>query len=210
MFIIPPPFFSYQDMKLGILDCGIGNSASLSHVLTEAGFEHEIISDPNKFRQTRTLIIPGVGSFDQCIKNVRSLSFFEELNKKVFNEELNVLGICCGAQVMGVSSEEGTSKGFGWLPFQCKHFATESLRSPHCGWNTVESQLFPNQEYYYFTHSFYFSAFSDDVETGITSYGHLTFPSLILRKNLCAIQFHPEKSHKQGVRLIQDILERWH
>ena len=197
-------------MKLGILNCGIGNSASLSHVLREAGLDHRIVSHSKEFNQINTLIIPGVGSFDQCISNIKALSFFNNIDQKVLDEEINVLGICCGAQVMGVSSEEGTSHGFGWLPFQCKSFASASLRTPHCGWNTVQSNLLPKNEYFYFTHSYYFSPLCDDLEIGSTSYGHVTFPSLIFKKNLCAVQFHPEKSHAHGTMIIKRILERWH
>ncbi len=197
-----------------IVDYGLGNVGSILNMIRKIGGIAEISGDPNKIRNASKLILPGVGSFDQGIRNLERKGIIPTLNSMV--QKVPILGICLGAQLMTKSSEEGTLPGLGWFDAEVKKFSFPSeqsnLRIPHMGWNYVaikkESPLtndLPFEPKFYFVHSYYMQANNPDDIMLTTNYGE-NFVSALNHNNMYAVQFHPEKSHKYGLKIFQNFL----
>ena len=158
-----------------------------------------------------TVLLPGVGSYDLYMHSLNEAGFSEKLKKLSFERSLNIFGICSGAQVLFSGSEEGSSDGLGLLDGKVKKIrAYGNLKLPHIGWNKVEwrseksaSIISDETRPFYFCHSYCFPA-SDDI-IGETLYGK-KFPVFIKSNNICAIQFHPEKSYEQGLEILDKLL----
>jgi glutamine amidotransferase len=162
------------------------------------------------------IILPGVGAFDQGMENLINLQIKEILNKKVIEDKTPVLGICLGAQLMTMGSEEGSLPGLGWIDAETVKFRfndTVQYKSPHIGWNFVrqhkESRLLKEmnpESRFYFVHSYYIR--SKNTSDILTSTVHETeFTSSFERGNIVGVQFHPEKSHKFGMALLKNFAE---
>ena len=199
-----------------IVDYGMGNLGSVFNMIKKIGFDCKISSDKEVITSASKLILPGVGAFDNAMEKLKTLGFIEILNQKVLIEKTPILGICLGMQIMTNSSEEGVLPGLGWFDAVTKKFSfhdSENLKIPHMGWNFITPKkshpLFSDlksDSKFYFVHSYYVSckATSDSIST--TKYGS-DFTSAIAKNNIMATQFHPEKSHKYGFRLLNRFLE---
>lgn len=195
---------------IAIIDYNIGNISAVANMLQRIGVQSIIASKPNQIEQAERIILPGNGSFDACMRNLRESGMVPMLTDQVMNKKVPILGICVGAQMLGKDSEEGTEAGLGWLDMHVRRFPEKvGLRVPHMGWN----QAIPKQSNnplligledevrYYFVHSYYMDPANESEIMLETNYG-IEFASGISRGNISGVQFHPEKSHKYGKQLL--------
>ncbi len=199
-----------------IIDYGLGNLGSIKNMLRKIGYTSEISSDPEKISEASKIILPGVGAFDTGMSRLNDLGIINLLNKKAFDEQIPVLGICLGAQLMCKGSEEGQLKGLGWfdadvLSFRGRFIEEKDLPVPNMGWIDVtirkESLLttnLPSAPRYYFVHSFFISA-KNDADILLTAKYGFSYTAALQRENIFGVQFHPEKSHKYGFELLKNF-----
>jgi len=199
-----------------IIDYDTGNVGSIKNMIEYLGFNDvEISSDENRILNSTHLILPGIGSFDEGMKNLEKKGLDKIIREYAIKLKKPLLGICLGMQLLGLSSEEGTKPGLGLIPFHSIKFRLNNgLKVPHMGWNTIfikqpESPLLKemNNDYrFYFVHS-YHAVTDDSSHVLLTSdYGY-EFVVGICEGNVYGVQFHPEKSHKFGMKLMQNFLE---
>jgi len=199
---------------IGIIDYGIGNISSIRNMLDYLEIECRVITRPEQIAEVNKLILPGVGSFDNAMYNLKNQGWISPLNDGVIKKKMPILGICLGMQLMTNSSEEGSSSGLGWINAKTLKFKkTPGFRIPHMGWNTVKvkskSRLLiglSEMTYlrFYFVHSFYVSLENGSDEAMSTQYGY-EFTSSFAKENIFGVQFHPEKSHKYGMKLLSNF-----
>jgi imidazole glycerol-phosphate synthase subunit HisH len=200
-------------MKIGILDIGVGNIGSIKNMLTKIGVSYEILRETKSFNCVSKLILPGVGSFDSGMKKLCNSHFFDKLNDVVLNQNMPILGICLGMQLMTRGSEEGDLEGLGWIDADVVRFSPkkeENLKVPHMGWNYVRNckvsgiiDTSREKQKFYFVHSYH--VVCDDYNDVLleTDYGSVVFHSAFIHKNFIGCQFHPEKSHRYGMNLLK-------
>ena len=179
--------------------------------------EIKIIKETIDFKNLRHLIIPGVGSFDSGNMNLKKIGFIEKILTFSKDENNYLLGICLGAQLLFEKSEEDFEKSTGISIFKggCKLLKSDSeiIKVPHMGWNKINYQtnhsLFkdiPNDFYAYFVHSYYIKPEDTKIILGKTLHG-IDFPSIVGNRNNIGIQFHPEKSGKVGLKLLENFIK---
>lgn len=202
---------------IGIVDYGMGNLGSIQNMLSKIGEPAVITADPAVLRKSDKLILPGVGAFDKAVQNLQRDGLDDLLNELVIHDQKPILGICLGMQLLSERSEEGSLRGFGWIPAETIRFQPSPqnplLRVPHMGWNALEirrpSPLFHelgDEPRFYFVHSYHVHCRESDHVLGVTHYG-IEFHSIIGRENIFGTQFHPEKSHRFGLRLLRNFVE---
>jgi len=200
-----------------IIDYGMGNVGSIGNMFKKIGVDAEITSDIEKIKNATKIVLPGVGSFDNGMRNLSEGGFIDILHVKVVDEGTPVLGICLGMQLMTRGSEEGVLRGLGWLDADTVKFRfdVESVnrKIPHMGWNTVEtvknSRIFESMyedPRFYFVHSYYVVCDNQADVLARTEYG-IEFVSAFESGNVYGVQFHPEKSHKYGIKLLSNFAE---
>ena len=198
--------------KISIVDYGLGNIRAIYRIYQQNNISVNFASKPEDFRDTTHIILPGVGAFDWAMTCLEKSGLQPILNQLVIEKKIPILGICVGMQIMAHSSEEGEKAGLGWLKTKVLKFDPELLNTPllpHMGWNHVypndTSTLFHKitKSNFYFLHSYYFS--SKNKETLATcDYGGL-FAAAVNQQNIYGTQFHPEKSHNNGIRLLKNF-----
>ncbi len=200
-----------------IIDYGIGNLGSIQNKLYRLGIKSVISSKIDDLEKAEKIILPGVGAFDNGIKNLKNYGLIEILNKLVIKKKVPILGICLGMQLFTNSSEEGVLSGLSWIDAKTKrfNFKNNHLRVPHVGWNTIlnkkDSSLFKDiqkDHRFYFTHSYHVVCENEENVVATTNYG-FDFHSVIQKNNILGVQFHPEKSHKEGIKLTKNFVERF-
>ncbi|MDA7512690.1 imidazole glycerol phosphate synthase subunit HisH [Verrucomicrobia bacterium] len=198
---------------IGICDYGLGNVHSFANIYKKLNVPIKFINKPEDLKNIQKVILPGVGSYDHALHKFRKTSYFDLLNSLVTNNSIYILGVCVGMQMMGQSSEEGKSKGLNWLPLKVKKFQSNDnfkYPTPHMGWNKINVvKKHPvffgiDQEDFYFLHSYYCVTDEKRTEHIISNYQN-NFCSGVVNKKLIATQFHPEKSHKFGVMLLENF-----
>ena len=197
---------------IGILDYGLGNVKAFAHIYASLSIDYLIIDTPLKLNEISHLIIPGVGSFDWAINLLESSGFRSPLDDIILNNSVPVLGVCIGMQIMSNTSEEGNSQGLGWIPgsvISMRNSVTKDLILPHMGWNTLESTshpLFDGIEHpsFYFLHSYQYQPDNPLHSIATVSYAS-NFCAAIALNNIFGVQFHPEKSHLNGVKLLKNF-----
>jgi glutamine amidotransferase len=199
-----------------IVDYGMGNLGSIRNMFKYIGVESRIEADPDRIARASRILLPGVGSFDTAMRKIRENGLDEVLNEKALKEQVPVLGICLGMQLLTKSSEEGSLEGLGWIPAKTLAFKNRidsDLKIPHMGWNIVrkvrDSGLtggFDEFEEvrFYFVHSYFVKVEDEKHSLLKTDYG-LAFDSAICRDNIYGAQFHPEKSHRFGMKLFENF-----
>lgn len=197
-----------------IIDYGMGNLGSILNMFKRIGVSSEITADKERISKAEKILLPGVGAFDAAMEKIEEMQLKELLNKKVLEERVPVLGICLGMQMLTRSSEEGKLPGLGWIDAKTSKFnfpSNAALKIPHMGWNRVhkvhESPLtadLPEEPRFYFVHSYYVEVNNNDDVLTITHYGR-DFHSIIQHDNIFGAQFHPEKSHKFGMKLLENF-----
>lgn len=195
---------------IGVIDYRIGNLQSLTNALVFQNIPHQVFSTPEGLDQVDKLILPGVGAFGAAVDNLHALGFFEPI-KKLVGQGMPILGVCVGMQVLFQRSEEDPEKlGFQFLQGEVGRFK-RARKIPHTGWNQVQFQRphpllagIEDKSWFYFTHA-YKTAVSP-YSLAITDYEE-DFSSIVNDQNIYGIQFHPEKSQQNGLRLIKNFTD---
>ncbi|MBK7616839.1 MAG: imidazole glycerol phosphate synthase subunit HisH [Burkholderiales bacterium] len=199
---------------IAIIDYDIGNLAAVANMLQRLGAECVITADPDRVAAADRIVLPGNGHFDACMRNLRTSGLVPLLEQRVIGDRVPLLGICVGAQMLGRGSEEGTELGLGWLPMSVKRFPDfPGLRVPHMGWNQAApvreghalTRDFDQETRFYFVHSYYMQPDHEDDVMLRCQYG-LSFAAGVARGNIAGVQFHPEKSHRYGKRLLNNFV----
>lgn len=202
---------------IAVIDYGMGNLRSVQKALEKAGHDARVTSSPQAVRDAGALVLPGVGAFRDCIRSLEKLHLIEPVLSSVRSGK-PFLGICLGLQILFTESEEfGTTPGLNLIPGRVVRFArdhtpeAESLKIPHMGWNTIAVcrpapvfNAIEDGSFFYFVHSYYVVPDDTAVIATTTGYG-IEFTSSILKDNIFACQFHPEKSQEAGLRLLKNF-----
>ncbi len=199
-----------------VIDYHMGNVHSVLKALETTGEEVLLSNKKEDLQQTEAIVLPGVGAFGVGISNLKKLDLIGTLNEEVLVKKKPFLGICLGMQLLAEESEEfGKHQGLGWVPARVKkfNFPQSSLRVPHMGWNNLliekENLLFrglKNHPDFYFVHSYFMDC--DDPETVIArcDYGG-PFAAAVQKENIFGVQFHPEKSQRTGLKVIENFVD---
>ena len=206
-------------MRVGILDCGVGNVTSLKNAIEYSGYSCEVVTSKNTNINTDILFIPGVGHFGFIMKQIKDHNY-NELILNHYKQNKPLIGICIGMQVLFESSEEDqTIKGLGLLPGNIAQFKNEEIseiKPVHMGYNKVKFtsettdwlKYSPNEEYFYFLHSYYAKDLSKITKNiGKTAYKNNDFCSFFKKDNIIGIQFHPERSGKAGLKFLKQVID---
>jgi len=199
-----------------ILDNLMGNANSVSNMIKFIGKDCKVSSEINDIKNASRIIIPGVGSFDNSMKILKSNHrLLDTLKEKILIKKTLVLGICIGMQIFFDKSEEGKEKGLQWIEGDVLSFKKleNKVKVPHIGWNniTIKNKNFivknvlDEQLRFYFVHSYYVNCKYDEHSVGSTFHGK-NFTSIVNKENIFGVQFHPEKSHKFGMQLFKNFL----
>ncbi len=202
------------NMKLVIIDYGLGNLRSIEKAIQYIGAEVEISKEAHVIDRADALILPGVGAFRDAMMK---FSMLERVVKDAVNDGKPLLGICLGMQMLASESEEGgLHKGIDIIPGRVVRFPVSDLKVPHMGWNsiTIEKNIplvegIDNGSFFYFVHSFHVKA-EEKYQVALCDYGYL-FPAIIANEagNVIGTQFHPEKSGAAGLRMLRNFLEHY-
>lgn len=202
-----------------IADYGVGNLGSIANMIRRVGGSCCITSDPQTIASAAKVILPGVGHFRLGMQELESRKLIDPLNQ-ARDRGAWILGICLGMQLMTRHSEEGDAEGLGWFDLDTRRFPAELVEGkplivPHMGWNRIRTRgngcpILPVTEdnaRFYFVNSYFVDGASDPGCVCTTSYGTTLFASGIARERTFGFQFHPEKSHKYGMRLMRHFVE---
>lgn len=198
-----------------ILDYGSGNINALKNIYDRLNISIEFAKTKEQILSADHIILPGVGAFDETVSTLHENGFIDVLNKKVLDEKVPILGICVGMQMLAHRSEEGILKGLSWIPGKVRKFDINMIpdkpKIPHLGWNSIVTMrdcvLFKDidpETGFYFMHSYYFECADENNVIAKTEYG-TTFHSAVNYENIYGVQFHPEKSHDNGIQLLRNF-----
>ncbi len=205
---------------LTIIDYGIGNLNSIKNMLKKVGYNDVVISDNlDTISKSDKYILPGVGHFKYGMNRLKESGIIPKLKNQVFNNKKPILGICLGAQLLTKHSEEGNSEGLGWLDARTVKFDAsrfnDNEKVPHMGWTDIDisinSALFTgmySEPRFYFVHSYHMQAKDPNIKCVTAKYGY-EFDAGLQDKNIMAMQFHPEKSHKFGMKLFENFINNF-
>ena len=200
----------------GIIDYGLGNLGSIKNMLKVIGEKAVITNDKAVLDSCDRLILPGVGAYDAGMSNIIELGLDGFIKDKTIKDGKPVLGICLGMQLLGRKSDEGVLDGLGLIPFECKRFDVGSagLKVPHMGWDIVDIKkdlpitrgLNDERQRYYFVHSYYAKCDDENDIMMTCDYG-VVFAAAVIHGNIMGVQFHPEKSHSFGMKLLTNFVK---
>jgi imidazole glycerol-phosphate synthase subunit HisH len=202
---------------IAIIDYGSGNVGAIANIYKQLKIPHQITGNLRELEAAERYILPGVGAFDATMSYLNKSGMVELLNEQILVRQKNVLGVCVGMQILAESSEEGVLPGLGWIRGRVRKIDVMSLpvapRLPHMGWNSItprpEARLFEGVDVvrgFYFLHSYYFyTAEAQDVAATVEYGRELT--CAVARGNVFGMQFHPEKSHANGVAIFRNFAD---
>ena len=197
-----------------VIDYGVGNLGSIRNMFKRLDIDAQITSDLNVIDKARKILLPGVGAFANGMEHLNSGELRSVLDRKALREKVPVLGICLGMQLMTRSSEEGNAAGLGWVSAQTTRIpAAPGLKVPHMGWNLVRptqrdplTDDLPEEPRFYFVHSYCVQV--DNPRHSILKATHgIEFDAAFHVDNIFGAQFHPEKSHRYGMKLLQNFAD---
>ncbi len=202
---------------LCIIDYGSGNISAISNICQREKIKYFVSSNYQDFKSATKFLLPGVGAFDPTMRILNSSGIMQALQENVIVQNKPILGICIGMHLLADYSEEGSSDGLGWISGSIKKIGRSSENHsnilPHMGWNEIESDCrepllkdINLKKGFYFLHSYYFDAHATNEVIARVNYG-LTMPCIVRKNNIIGAQFHPEKSHSNGVQFIKNFVE---
>jgi glutamine amidotransferase len=199
---------------VSIVDYGVGNIGALVNMFDYLGIEAEAAVDAPAILAAQRLVLPGIGAFDKAIKTLQDRQLIEALHEAVLRRQTPVLGVCLGMQLLARGSEEGRLPGLGWIAADVRRIVVPEgsrLKVPHIGWADVSpvgtGELFTTvpageePERFYFDHSYHMVCDDAEDHAATVEYGH-TLCCAVQRGHIAGVQFHPEKSHRFGMRLL--------
>ena len=200
-----------------VVDYGMGNLGTVATKIKKMDPSVVISSNPEEISKADKIILPGVGSFKAGMENLRNRNLIDILDKKVVRDKTPILGICLGMQLFTKKSEEGFVDGLGWIDAETIRFrfhtTQKGLKIPHMGWNTITIKNhhpllgdLGDQPRFYFVHSYHAQCKNPENVVAQTEYGY-SFPSVITQENIVGVQFHPERSHKFGMKILKNFVE---
>ena len=199
--------------KILVVDYKTGNLDSIIKAISVLGYDPIFSSDKEDLNRSNKILLPGQGSYNKSIENLKKTNLFENLLTKIDKENIPILGICVGMQILSTTGEENSiSKGLDLIKGHVKKMKTKPYKLPHIGWNTVnlkKNKIFKdldNKKDFYFIHSFYFKC-EDKTNVIATTKYNQEFASIINRENIYGFQFHPEKSLTNGLKLLKNFLD---
>jgi len=202
---------------VGIVDYGMGNLQSVKNALDYLGESAKVCTSPTELDEVEKIVLPGVGAFPDCMKNLKEKGFISALNKSVLEEKKPILGICLGMQVMaGSSCEMGETEGLGWFEGEVTLMnpKDKKIKIPNVGWEDIEyrkdSPLLKNfyrSPDFYFVHSYYMKCKNDEEVSSWYNLGELKVTASVHRDNIFGTQFHPEKSADFGREVLINFIE---
>jgi glutamine amidotransferase len=198
-----------------IIDYGMGNLRSVQKAFQRINVSAIVTDKPTDIAKADKIILPGVGHFAQGMKNLADSGFIDAIKDAVIVKKKIILGICLGMQLLTEHSEEGNVNGLGLIKGNVRKFPTpkKELKIPHMGWNSLISRKISNlnfgiaqDDFVYFVHSYYTSCNNKDDVLFQTEYG-IMFDSAFQHENIVGFQFHPEKSHQTGSKLLSNFVK---
>ncbi len=200
---------------IAIVNYGLGNLGSIENMLKRMGIPAYIANTPADLGKATKIILPGVGAFDTGMKHLKNHAWIDPLSERVMIKKMPVLGICLGMQLMTHASEEGVEPGLGWVDAVTIKFPSSVGRVPHMGWNVAhiakDSRLLTDEgieNRFYFVHSYFVKLNKPSDELLNTVYS-VPFTSGFETNNILGVQFHPEKSHRFGMKLLSNFATRY-
>ncbi|MEG4146742.1 MULTISPECIES: imidazole glycerol phosphate synthase subunit HisH [unclassified Microcoleus] len=199
---------------IAVVDYDMGNLHSVCKGLENVGAVPQITDSPAIIEQADAVVLPGVGSFDPAMQNLRSRNLIEPIKRAIASGK-PFLGICLGLQILFESSEEGVEPGLGVIAGKVRRFRSEpGLTIPHMGWNQLQFpqpdlplwQNLPSDPWVYFVHSYYVDPVDWEVRSAIVTHGSQNVTAAIAKDNLMAVQFHPEKSSSTGLQMLSNFV----
>ena len=196
--------------QVAIIDYGVGNLRSVEKAFAATGCAAVVSSDEKVLREAERLVLPGVGAFAACMNSLTERGF-DDLVRERGAAGTPLLGLCVGMQLLfGESNEFGVTRGLGLLSGSVRRFP-DALVVPHVGWNQIHQRVshplfegIADATFFYFVHSYYCAPSRDEIVIGETDYG-FSYASAVAQRNLCGVQFHPEKSQTAGLRLLANF-----
>ena len=197
---------------IGIINYGLGNVQSFINSFKVLGISAISISNRDQLKGIDRLNLPGVGSFDSAIKKFNESGLRDDIDDLIFNNNLPIMGVCIGMQIMANSSSEGDLSGLGWIDGEVQIIDQKnSLILPHMGWNEIKikdenSKLLSNlqSKIFYFLHSYHFVTNQNSSKIAFVNYGE-DILAAISKNNIYGCQFHPEKSHSAGLSVLKNF-----
>ncbi len=197
-----------------IVNYGVGNLASIKNMLKKAGFEAVLATEKSEIEKASKIILPGIGAFDHCMSEFNKSGLRDTVTKRVLGNKIPLLGICVGLQMLMENSEEGVEPGLGWIKgktIKLKKEALGDLKIPHMGWTNVQivkdtplTQELGDEPRFYFVHSYYVQP-EVQTDTMLTATYGYEFTAAVNHDNIFGAQFHPEKSHKYGMKILENF-----
>jgi len=203
-------------VMLCIIDYGSGNVAAIANICDRERIPYIITDDLNQFETATHFLLPGVGAFDPTIIKLKESGILSALETEVMAKGKPIMGICVGMHLLANGSDEGDQPGLGWIPGHVTLIDTSELHKPphlpHMGWNSIAGdatdpllQGIDMDHGFYFLHSFYYDAANPGDVVATSTYGSV-LPCIVRKGHVVGAQFHPEKSHSNGIRLIKNFV----
>jgi glutamine amidotransferase len=200
---------------IGIVDYGSGNIGAISNIYKQLKVDHLVVNNPLALDAADRYVLPGVGHFDRTMRHLKASGVYQALFDNVVSRGKPLLGICVGMQILGCSSEEGVEPGLGWIAGRVARIKTAGCetRLPHMGWNAIVVKsdrlgLFKDVDHqlgFYFLHSYHFRAERVSDVLAETFYGEWLMSAVTNNINIIGVQFHPEKSHRNGMLVFRNF-----
>ncbi len=200
---------------IGILNYGLGNIKAFENIYRKLHIPVRVLNSKDDFEGITKLILPGVGAFDHAMTTFNQSGLREISEKMILEDKVPVIGICVGMQMLAASSDEGKLLGLGWIKGKVHRFDESKINFathlPHMGWNDVKVKPdspifveFPTNPKFYFLHSYYFECDNASDIIATSEYG-IEFTCAVNHENVFGVQFHPEKSHEYGIKLLENF-----
>lgn len=193
---------------IGLINYGSGNIGAIANILEQENIKYMLINKSNELINVKKIILPGVSAFDRTIELLEDKDFISDLHDLVIKKKIPIMGICVGMQVLFEKSDEGTKSGFGWINGNV--IKLSNPKTPHMGWNSITkldhaiTKGVNFEEGFYFLHSYKCVPSENNVISIFSNYDE-PISAIVIKDNIIGIQFHPEKSHSNGVQIFRNF-----